>query len=132
MKKILQRIFIYILIVTVFISGNGVVVAIHTCFSSDSKNVSFFKDDSCCPDEECDGENSKDCLSSNCCSSEVSYHKIETTFLPQKTFEFSDVLLICSQLFSTNYFFSSKRLTFLLYLPIQRLLIPILYNQLLI
>ena len=104
MKKLIHRFFIYLLTTSIFISGNGVVVAMHTCLSSSIKNVSLFKESSCCSEKNkfCDSgcHDQKESLSSKCCFSEFSYHKVNAPFLLQKTHEVPSINYINTPLFT--------------------------------
>lgn len=95
MKKACHRFFVYFITASIFISGNGIVLAIHTCLSSSEKNVSFFDESTCCTkmDKLCDSEcnSQQESVSLKCCSSEVTYHKINAPFLLHKTLEIPEI-----------------------------------------
>jgi hypothetical protein len=66
------------LITVIFISGNGVVFAIHKCIASDSQSVSFFKTHCSCEKEhkgECHDKGEID-FKSKCCTYQFNYYKI--------------------------------------------------------
>jgi hypothetical protein len=76
----------YLLLVAILISGNGVVLAIHTCLSTSSKSISLFEEKSCCEKEDSNSCNN-DCehdVKSDCCSSELKYQKLNTPFILEK------------------------------------------------
>ena len=106
MKKIRINFLIYFISASILISGNGIVLAIHTCMSSSSKDISFFKDPSCCSkkdkscNSDCDKNKHENSFSSKCCTSEVAYHKINAPFLPQKSLSIPSINLITLPLFS--------------------------------
>ncbi len=106
MKKHLKRFFIYSIAFSIFISGNGVVLAMHTCLASAVKNVSLFQESTCCSkkDRKCNTgcHNQKESLASKCCSVEVSYHKINAPFLTQKTLEPPVLNFINTSFFTLN------------------------------
>jgi hypothetical protein len=84
--KVIRNIFISLLIATVFVSGNGVVLAIHTCLSSSEKTVSLFETHCSCKTEDPEkchkpaaGE-----LKNTCCSFELSYLKLNTPVTAKK------------------------------------------------
>lgn len=127
-----RNIFVFLLIITVFISGNGVVCAIHICFSSSTKTVSLFEDQSCngnhtesCHDEE--GEQ----LTSKCCLLQYSYFKLN---LPSDTKPFQMEGNIAPAEISTILIFKNEELH--PYMPFKEprfsIDIPILFSQLLI
>ena len=106
MKKVRNNFLIYFITASVLISGNGIVLAIHTCLSSASKDISFFKEPPCrskknksC-NSECNKSKHENTVASKCCTSEVAYHKINTLFLPQKSLSIPSINLICPPLFS--------------------------------
>ena len=102
----LRQFFIYLLTSAVLISGNGVVLAFHTCLTSSVKNVSLFKVKSCCSDDDkkCNSpvHSEKKSLTSKCCSSEITYQKINTTYLPEKSFQFPLLNLFYHHFFTFN------------------------------
>lgn len=135
MKKVFKKYLILTLIATVFISGNGVMLAIHTCLHSSEKSVSLFKtSNDCCENEECAFEKGEiiDHLSSNCCKSEYSYHKISTPFVGPKAKTSTPFLLWIAECFSNKFYrnfnivsFQFKSLSF-------KKFVPFFFDQLLI
>ncbi len=136
MRKEIQRAFIYAVALCVLISGNGIVLSIHTCFSKSVKDVSLFNNNSCCNSKknECGSERHDEnpSLNSKCCSLEITYNKINTSFLPQKSFEIPPLTF-----FSTPVFISCFSTTvdvpvdhFIPPLPSNSL--PVAFHQLLI
>lgn len=72
-----RKFFIHLLILSVFISGNGLVLSVHTCLASSTKTVSVFESN-CCNDihsKPCNGDK-KEHLKSTCCVSQFSYYKL--------------------------------------------------------
>ena len=108
MKKIRNNFLIYFITASVLISGNGIVLAMHTCLSSASKDISFFNEPPCCSkkNKSCNSDLHKgkheNVVASKCCTSEVAYHKINALFLPQKSLSIPSFNLICFSLFSYN------------------------------
>ena len=74
-----KRTIAFILSLVVFISSGGVVLAVHCCSKNPDKQVSFFKNNSCCNKKSsvCNSKNIKDGLKSKCCDSKISYHKVD-------------------------------------------------------
>ncbi len=136
MKKLHYRFFIYFITASIFISGNGVVLAFHTCLSSAEKNISFFQESSCCSkqDKQCESEcnNKKESISLKCCTSEVSYHKLNAPFLLQKTLEIPEINFIGLCDFSINVLVYGQTIYFNLFSTAIIFSIPIMHHQLLI
>ena len=136
MQKLFQRFFIYIITASIFISGNGVVLSIHTCLFSASKNVSLFEEKSCCSEKSdlCHSKypDDKENFSSKCCTSEIIYQKINDPYKTQKSTSAPVIEFVSSSLF----FFSNLSTAVLVYHhfipPSVSFSIPITYNQLLI
>jgi hypothetical protein len=87
MKKAIKHLFTLLILSSVLISGNGIVLAIHTCLSTSTKNVSLFKEVSCCKEERsvgCDESPDADCIDAKCCLSEHAYHKLDLPSIPVK------------------------------------------------
>lgn len=106
MKKSRFNFLIYFITASILISGNGVVLAIHTCMTSSSKDISFFNEPACCSknDKSCNSDCNKgkheNALASKCCTSELAYHKMNAPFLPQKSPSIPSINLISTPLFS--------------------------------
>jgi hypothetical protein len=131
-KLFLRRFFTLFITATIFISGNGVVLAIHTCFSTDSRNVSFFSDDATCEkDSHCD-DTCDDAIKSDCCSSEFLYQKISATFFLQKTFELPSVDHFSTFVFSLFNKLETRNFLPQFHISFYSLSIPLLLHQLLI
>ncbi|MBP6401104.1 MAG: hypothetical protein KA492_01155 [Bacteroidia bacterium] len=78
MKKSIRTFFSFILAFSILISSSGVVLAVHTCFSSSKTQISLFHPKGCC------SKPSKSChklpasgFKSKCCELKISYHRIE-------------------------------------------------------
>ena len=136
MKKLIQSFFIYLITAAVFISGNGVVLSIHTCLSSADKNVSLFKQKSCCSEDDnrCESKcpDQHDNLSSKCCTSEVVYNKVSDPFTTQKSLTAPAIEFISSSLFSFSTILISEPDYKLFIPPSSSFSIPIVFHQLLI
>lgn len=138
MKKIRINFLIYFITASILISGNGIVLAIHTCLSSSSKDISFFKEPSCCSkndkscNSDCNKNKHKDSLASKCCTSEIAYHKINAPFLTQKSLSIPSINLICLPLFSFNTIVNWKRIDQGFNSIVIPLSVPFIQKQLLI
>ena len=120
----------------ILISGNGVVLAYHTCLALSIKKVSLYKEFSCCSKDarECNScsHNEKESFSSQCCSSEITYHKIDPSFLPQKSIQLPVINLFSFSIFSFNFLFKNK-FVFYHFVPLSfSSALPFLFHQLLI
>jgi hypothetical protein len=72
-----RKLITLVLIFSVIISGNGIVLAVHTCFSSSTKSVSIFeKKCSCSKEHEGKCHDEPEVLKAKCCSYQLSYHKL--------------------------------------------------------
>jgi hypothetical protein len=136
MKRAIFLFFIYLSASSILVSGNGIVLSIHTCLFNSEKNISLFKENSCCSSKEksCDSCNhdEKPSVTTKCCTSEVSYHKINTTFLPQKSAGFPEITFF-QNTFSDVIVHSETGINYYFFIPPllpERL--PILHHQLLI
>ena len=128
----LRKFLVYLIVSTVFISGNGVVLAIHTCFASSTKTVSIFEND-CCKDvhsKPCDSDKAEH-LKDKCCVSQYSYHKLtfpgttkKIQFVADYIFISIPTVLIIPKV-HTNFSVPEKA-------PPYTVDIPILFSQLLI
>jgi hypothetical protein len=136
MKKIFKYIFIYLITASIFVSGNGVVLSIHTCLSSSCKNVSLFHEKSCCSDKKskCNSgiPNHKDKISSKCCTSEVSFHKLNIPFVSQKSPKVPGLKFISSPVFSVSELVKNEFVHFYFVPPPDSFSRLIAYHQLLI
>ena len=138
MKKIRINFLIYFITSSILISGNGIVLAIHTCLSSSSKDITFDKEPTCCSkndkscNSDCNKNKHKDTLASKCCTSEVAYHKINASFLPQKSLSIPSINLFCRPLFSFNTIVNGKRIDKDFNSIVIPLLLPFTHQQLLI
>jgi hypothetical protein len=87
MKKAFRHLLTLLIVSSVLISGNGIVLAIHTCLSTSTKKISLFNEVSCCREEmsmACDESHSTDCVKAECCLSEHVYHKLDLPSIPVK------------------------------------------------
>lgn len=138
MKKIRINFLIYFITSSILISGNGIVLAIHICLSSSSKDISFYKEPSCCSindkscNSDCNKNKHKDTLASKCCTSEVAYHKINAPFLPKKFLSIPSINLFYLPLFSSNAIINGKRIDQNFNSIVIPLSLPFTHRQLLI
>src|SRR4051812_26882707 len=104
MKALSRYIFIYLIAASVLVSGNGVVLAIHTCLSSKTKEITLFTQSGCCSKKalNCNIPKAGNAgnLNSKCCASEYNYYKITSPFLPQKQVGFWSIPKIIYHVFS--------------------------------
>lgn len=89
MKNLQSKILALFILSTFLISGNGLVLSVHTCLATSDKMVSLFSDNSCCSDQTecCPMNQPSGALESKCCSSEFKYEKISAPFLNNKLVE---------------------------------------------
>ena len=138
MKKIRNNFLIYFITASVLISGNGIVLEIHTCLSSSSKDISFFKEPSCCSkknkscNSDCNKNKHEDALASKCCTSQVAYHKIKASFLPQKSLSIPSINLISLPLFSNYSILNCQRIDWYFITPVALLPLSFTHRELLI
>ena len=138
MKKFRHHFLIYFITASILISGNGIVLAIHTCLSSVCTDVSFFKESSGCSkrnkscSSDCNKNKEKKTLTLKCCTSEVAYHKINAPFLPQKALSVPSINLISLPIFSFNAIVNSHPIDCSFIPIIIPLTLPFVHQQLLI
>ena len=136
MKKFVKKFLALALTVSFLISGNGVVLAIHTCFSSATKQVFLFSENECCSKSETDCSsgchNEEEELQSKCCSSEFSYLKLSAPYSLQKSVQFPPIDFFFSPVFSVEISREHQPLVFHFLPPIRSVSIPFLNHQLLI
>jgi len=136
MRKAFNRLFVFAVTACILISGNGVVLSIHTCFSKSIKDVSLFNDKSCCSSESggCGSEKNENdqSLNAKCCSIEFAYHKISSSFLPQKSLELP-VLTFFSSTLETLVFSVPVNVPLEHFIPpLRPTSVPVTFRQLLI
>lgn len=134
MKKVTGRFLIGLLTSIILLTGNGIVLSIHTCFAKSDRKVSLFVENSCCDTEKksCDSENDCNKLTSKCCSSEHSYYKISAPFLIQKFSYFFTAPAINSLIYLENFSTKIAHVSDDFITPFPPEDIPFLYHQLLI
>lgn len=107
-----KRLVSFCLVLAILFSGNGIVLAIHTCFSTSSKSVSLFKNSSCCSSKEskCDPERSAKCesIASECCASEYSFFKLIIPSSHKKNLETETLFLPVPVIFYASPVYSDK------------------------
>lgn len=136
MKGLLHKLLVCFFAATIFVSGNGVVLAIHTCLSNLHQDVSFFQEAECCSEKQdhCNpathNPNSK--IEAKCCTSEFKYEKISEPFLIQKNVEIAVLNVISPAAFSDFYYEQNPRHlnSNIPFSP--NLDLPLLYSQLII
>jgi hypothetical protein len=133
-KRNLKHFLLCLVATCVFISGNGIVLSIHTCFTKSVKNVSLFTEISCCKSQkhDCNPKAKRPQFNSKCCISEVSYHKINPNVLPQKFNDFS-IPFHFVKTFSPDIIISGESISIIPFHPPARS-VPLIYlnHQLLI
>lgn len=75
MNKPLRNLFLILLSTIVLISGSGIFVMIHTCFSSHKTEISFSSEHKCCKSEKFSQHNTS--ITKRCCSIVYYYHKLK-------------------------------------------------------
>lgn len=136
MRTAIRKVSAFGLMIAMLVSGNGVVLAVHTCFLSSTKTVSIFHTKECCSKKTGDcssGCNEKqDNFSAKCCSSQISYHKLSQPFNYQKSFSVTALksFIVNSYDFSFTEQIVTRKYNFIP--PLLKFSIPFACNQLLI
>ena len=95
MNKPLRNLFLILLSTIVLISGSGIFVMIHTCFSSHKTEVTFSSEHKCCKTERFSPYNTA--VSKKCCSVVYYYHKLKIdTILNEHENSVEPHLITCS------------------------------------
>ena len=84
MKSLFNRSFALVLALSFFVSTTGIVLASHRCLANAHQTISLYTNSGCCEekDDSCN-EPARDSeeLSSVCCVTEFSFHKIVVTYI---------------------------------------------------
>lgn len=78
MNSAFRQVFAFLLATSILVSSSGVVLAVHTCLSSSTKQISLFEHKGCCAKTKSVCHKApKTGIKTKCCELTISYHKIE-------------------------------------------------------
>lgn len=82
MKSSFIRLLVMLMVPVMLVASSGVVLLIHTCFTSESVEVTLFQRSGCCADRPChpihnDGHADENSIQGKCCDLKADYIKVQ-------------------------------------------------------